>query len=351
MENLYYPLLRTREAELIALANTDLSNCVPVIELTKSRTTVKDRIGLIEKNMEKVLTFMKNKPFIIDFTTDKEYTNRQIELFKNKTNGFKNWCDFCLNIRDKNPKVIPCVVLLNKYDDEDLKTQIMYLSENFENIAFRIPFTSDSMIFNEKMIFLINKLINNNTKNIKNAIFLFDFGYLNPKFSIDMVLSNSKNILSDFINKNLIEENRCVILSSSFPQSVTIYSSANKGSFPIKEFQLHKSLKEKGIDMCYGDYASIHPIAYASFGGSWVPRIDIPWKDNYYYFRSRREEGGYEKAAIEALEFIYENNLKQDIWGMQEIIKAARGAPTKKIPSYWISVRINLYIRNILEHL
>ena len=55
MENLYYPLLRTREAELVSLSNTDLENSLPVIEITKSRTTVKDRIGLIEKNIDKVL--------------------------------------------------------------------------------------------------------------------------------------------------------------------------------------------------------------------------------------------------------------------------------------------------------
>ena len=124
MENLYYPLLRTREAELVSLSNTDLENSLPVIEITKSRTTVKDRIGLIEKNIDKVLNVMKGKPFIVDFTTDKEYTNKQIELFKNKTNGFKNWCDFCLKVKDKNSNIIPCVVLLNKPDDKDLNLQI-----------------------------------------------------------------------------------------------------------------------------------------------------------------------------------------------------------------------------------
>ena len=80
MENLYYPLLRTREAELVSLSNTDLENSLPVIEITKSRTTVKDRIGLIEKNIDKVLNVMKGKPFIVDFTTDKEYTLSLIHI-------------------------------------------------------------------------------------------------------------------------------------------------------------------------------------------------------------------------------------------------------------------------------
>ncbi|HIV07525.1 MAG TPA: hypothetical protein IAD29_03655 [Candidatus Scatocola faecigallinarum] len=349
MENLYYPLLRTREAELVSLSNTDLENSLPVIEITKSRTTVKDRIGLIEKNIDKVLNVMKGKPFIVDFTTDKEYTNKQIELFKNKTNGFKNWCDFCLKVKDKNSNIIPCVVLLNKPDDKDLNLQINNLLENFNNVAFRIPFTSDSMIFNEKMIHLINSLINVDIKRLKKFIFLFDFGYLNPKISLETILENSKNLISDFIKNKQIEQNRCIILSSSFPQSVTIYSDGCRGSFPIREFELYKGLKSKIENISYGDYASIHPIAYASFGGSWVPRIDIPYNNIYNFFRYRRDDGGYEKAAANAIEFIHQNHLENDLWGVQEIVKAARGTPSKRIPSHWISVRVNLYINNVLK--
>lgn len=351
---MYYPIIRTREAELFAFEHISidsLDSIVPIFELTRSRRTIKDKEGLIEKNIERILNITDGRQFIIDFTTDSELDNSQIAAFSNKANGFYNWCNFCLQLKQRNNNIIPCLALIGDCNDEDLLLEINNLSQNFEKLAFRIPLNIQSSITNQNMLTLIDEIIRKNL-DIKNKfLFIFDFSYIPKEYSTDQVYETHISLLTDFISKLQLIDNPLIIASSSFPRSVTEYSSEQSGNFPIKELILYPKFHRSIKSLQYGDYASIHPIMYSSFGGSWIPRIDIPYVDRYYFFRYRREEKGYIRAAGDAMSFLYSQNLSSDFWGIQEISKASSGSPSKSNPSFWISIRINLHVYNILKQL
>ena len=176
-------------------------------------------------------------------------------------------------------------------------------------------------------------------------------GQTSPLLSFSEILFNSKDLINDFIRRNSLEKNKFILLSSSFPKSVSEISPKDDGSFPIREFELYKQLKPLITNNCliYGDYGGIHPLTYASYGGSWIPRIDIPYRETYFFYKCRRDDGGYKDAADKAVHQVYEKKLSSSLWGVQEIIKASDGNVTKKIPSFWISVRINLYLNNVFD--
>ncbi|MBE6445671.1 MAG: hypothetical protein E7019_06475 [Alphaproteobacteria bacterium] len=350
MEYAYYPIFRTRNAELEALRHSDLQKLLPIFELTRSRITQKDKEGSIAKNIEKILELKPNQPFILDFTTEKEFTNTEIRLFAKKNEGFDNWYNFCLSIKEKNNKIIPCLALINNPNDSDLKAEFEKFLFSFNLVAIRLPLSVDSLIFNEKMFELINKILQNFEKDKHKFLFILDFGYVS-KAPLTEILFKAKDLINDFIRRNSLEKNKFILLSSSFPKSVSEITPRDEGYFPIKEFELYKQLKPliANNSLIYGDYGSIHPLTYASYGGSWIPRVDIPYLESYFFYKCRRDDGGYEDAASRAIIKVYEEKIDSSLWGIQEIIKASEGDITKKIPSFWISVRINLYLSNVFK--
>lgn len=350
MEYKYYPIFRTRNAELEALKHSDLQKLLPIFELTRSRITQKDKEGSTAKNIEKILELKPEQPFILDFTTEEEFTNTEIRKFAQKNKGFDNWYNFCLSMKEKNDEIIPCLALINNPNDSDLKAEFEKFLSAFNLVAIRLPLSVDSLIFNEKMFTLIEKILQNFGRYRHQFLFILDFGYLS-KVSFSEILFNAKDLINDFIRRNSLENNKFILLSSSFPKSVSEITPKDFGNFPIREFELYKQLKPliTNNHLIYGDYGGIHPLTYASYGGSWIPRIDIPYRESYFFYKCRRDDGGYKDAARQAVLQVYEKSLSSSLWGIQEIIKASEGNVTKKIPSFWISVRINLYLNNVFE--
>ncbi len=73
-----------------------------------------------------------------------------------------------------------------------------------------------------------------------------------------------------------------------------------------------------------------------------MPRVDFNRNATFFYYRYRREKGGYISAAKKV---IADSNYKSDnSWGDNEIHDAATGAPNGLSPAHWVAVRINMYI-------
>ena len=175
MEYTYYPLFRTRNAELEALRHSDLSKLLPIFELTRSRITRKDKEGSIAKNIEKIFALKAFEPFILDFTTEKEFTNMEIRQFAQKDKGFDNWYTFCLSIKEKNDKMIPCLALIDNPHDADLMNEFEKFLSSFNLVAIRLPLSIDSLIFNERMFNLVEKIVQKFETNKHKFLFILDF--------------------------------------------------------------------------------------------------------------------------------------------------------------------------------
>jgi len=144
----------------------------------------------------------------------------------------------------------------------------------------------------------------------------------------------------------------CATLASSFPSSVVAsgYGGDEYGRFNLSEVMLSKQLKAIFSDkkVIHGDYASIHPLDFDGTVTNWVPRVDCPLDEQLYYYRYRRDDGGYIKAAKCTLEDKAYVDL--DCWGCENIKDAARKDPQGRSPAHWISVRLNIHIsRQILR--
>jgi hypothetical protein len=128
------------------------------------------------------------------------------------------------------------------------------------------------------------------------------------------------------------------------------YGEDSFGCFDIGEITLFNSLKNKVRKVRYGDYGAIHPVKVEVPGSKWIPRIDFPKKRSIYYHRVRRDKDeSSKKAYVTAAKRIirdssYVDFANRDVWGLDEIIKAANGEPTGISPSFWISVRFNLHV-------
>ncbi|ENZ95882.1 hypothetical protein O1K_07645 [Xanthomonas fragariae LMG 25863] len=133
------------------------------------------------------------------------------------------------------------------------------------------------------------------------------------------------------------------IASSSFPNSVVSAGGEDdQGAFNLSEVYLWKELVLKFPDLTYGDYAGIHPIDFTGTVTNWVPRVDVMLDESFYYHRYRRSEGGYEKAAYEALND--HRYVPLDCWAQENIRLAAGGSPNGRSPSFWIANRVNFHL-------
>lgn len=337
----YFPLLRTRDAELKAYSNLSShvkDGILPIFEITRSRRSKNNPDGNINKRVEQLLDIHGARPFIIDLTTHEMWNNLQIDnLLNNFQNGFSAWCDFLSSI--KNDSIVPMIHYHNRASTEDIKQQISKLENNFNNIAYRDNVNDIDLM--ERLIQIVDYC-----NKPENLVVILDTGMLDIQNTFTPVNTFQQRI--EEINQK-IRAGLIIILAGFFPQSVVApgYGQDDHGQFeilPIRVFN-RLNISESTIPIRYSDYGSVCPNPYSSGFGGWVPRVDVPMNDTLFYYRFRRDVGGYIRAASEVLsDAIYEINTNEDVWGDNEISQAAEGNPNGRSPAHWISVRVNLHI-------
>ena len=338
----YFPIIKTTDAELKGYSNLDQAvskSILPVFELTKSRRSEKNPHGKVEKKIDKLQEILASKPFILDLTTEKSYSNRQIEkLIRNNTNGYESWCEFVINLKNKGLKLYP-TIHYHPLHIPDVKTQIFELEKHFELLAFRID------AFNEETYEFINNFQKLLPKNIADKIILI----LDGKFIHIKEIEDKKQDFLSIVEKIklIIHPKYFVCPCSGFPKSVTEdgYGGDETGEFKISENEIYNEIYQKYSDVLYGDYASIHPKRYDMAGGYWIPRIDVPLNEKVFYYRYRRKESSkhsYMKAAKKILKD--DRYISAGSWGDEEIRQAGQGMVNGRSPSHWIAVRMNIHM-------
>lgn len=346
--NGYALLLKTGDAELRALANSTIDNIVfPVIELTRGRKSKNDKIGLIQKRVDKLKSIFQNKDICLDLTTSSSLSNEEIDDLYTFASGYEKWIKFLLNIKNENvfKNIIP-TILVNTEDSDfeiNLKLQVSQLTDNFDSIVYRNSLADDGCY---EDIRLIKDII---VESGKEFYFIVDCEYIAPgawKSFSEKAKSRIKKI------KDIVPTTKFIIVSTSFPKSVGEIGKEFDDTFQINEIDLYNDVcKDTKIeDIYYGDYGSINPIRNDDviMSNGWRPRIDVALQDKIFYYREKRGNSKYSDIyTVVANRVIRDKRFPHSLtssWGIDQIISCSNGNAPGSNPSFWISVRMNIHI-------
>lgn len=346
---IYFPVLKTKDAELRAIAAVDLSyrqKMLPVYEITKSRITKKDSLGDIVKRLDQIKNIQGKLPYILDVTTDSKQKNAQIESILSPVNGYECWKDWLeLNC---GSHIIP-MIHVNFELDEDLdeaKAFVSSVTDRYSKLALRLPADLEGEEYEEIINAIVSEL--NDTR----LYILLDEGCVR-----DRVKSAGMTAISDSYQRAFtkialmpgVSEwlEKIVCIAGSFPYMVSAEGKGDEqGEFEIFEHSLFLSLKHNRPKLQFGDYASINVKQIEMRGGTFVPRIDFCTDTKFYYYRKRRDAGSYVWCAKKVV--VNPMYASHGSWGDDEITSASLGAPSGISPSFWISVRAcNYMIRRV----
>lgn len=333
----YIPIIKTTDAELRGYENLSekvKQRVLPVFELTRSRRSKKSPHGNIHKRMERIADIVSNNPFILDLTAHDDLTNPQIEDLLDERGGFLNWIEFLHEHSEL--EIIPAIHLYEDTPKNIIEKEVELLLSNHKKVALRIDADDTNSI----------QYVNNIRDALQddgNLSLIIDGGFIDR-----ITLPITQQLVSTRYHEltNNFSPWSVAACTSSFPQSVLQVPGCEDsvGEIPLLEKDLYNFLRAINVDICYGDFASIHPVRYSTRGGAWVPRIDAPLDNSIIYKRHRRSSGGYIECARK---MISDSNYSSiGCWGNTEIENAAAGNPSGLSPSFWIAVRLNIHISN-----
>lgn len=332
----YIPVIRTRGAELKGfsqLSKPTLKGIMPLVEFTQSRRSSKNPDGAIALSVEKTHDVIGVQPYIADLTSLRNLQNSEIVELLKPDKDFLNWTNF---VKNQLPvHCIPTVHLTLPFVEESFCAQAKRLAEGHEFLAIRIPTSYDEY---SSVLDSLNKMFGN----LNSVIILIDAAFVPPR-SIRGATARFIEIVGDCLKfKPVI----CGTLASSFPSSVVTpgYGQDETGEFVLTEVAISERVKSEFSSkrIIHGDYASIHPLEFNGTVTNWVPRVDLPLDKSLYYYRYRRDDGGYVRAAKEV--FRDDRYVDLDCWGCENIEVAAHGEPQGRNPAHWIAVRLNIHI-------
>ncbi|HGZ7313007.1 TPA: hypothetical protein ACOL2D_002354 [Vibrio parahaemolyticus] len=339
----YYPILKTTVSEMRALKQFDCSdNSVirPIFELTKARKSKYDEVGDVYKRVQEIKEIVKDNDFFLDLTSENSLTNTQIESFFDDFNDFENWRFFINSLVDDGLSVRPVIQAFDDSSLDELVIQMQYFSEICGSFAVRIKPEYLDMDISIKLI---------------QASQGFDFTtILDAEFVDDENLNYTSSIFSQFIQQcrsDNLKLGNVVVCSSSFPAMVD-HNNKDAGEFKTYEKEFYSRLLSAGlgVELEYGDYASVHPFRNEVTAYNWVPRIDYPLDDFVIFCRKQRQSGGYKDCAKRMVGMTKYKSNPTACWGGDEIVDAC-SEPNGKSPSYWISVRINVHMTRSVDWL
>ncbi|MCS4247531.1 beta family protein [Pseudomonas sp. BIGb0164] len=336
----YYPIIRTRQAELSGYSHLDeksKDSLTPVIILGKWRNS-----DGCEKAIAKITECVGQRNYILDLTRELQHQNQAVRDLMNPEENFKNWVDFV----EKNENIIPTVQFTPGAKGREIVRQALSLERLQRPPVFRIKdFKTDlehtlnslyALEHPEKSLIIIDAgfIRDISTKNIKPGV-------------LESILKTINTIVEE------VPEVPRVLAGTSFPRSVTPFlneKSETSGKVDILENLL---FEEIGSDIViYGDHASIHSVVYDDLGGVFLPRLDIP-SDGFWFFERRprtKGEGFIDAAAVLLKE--HPEIAESESWGAQMLKNTvSRVGDTINAPVTAISVRVNLHINYQLERL
>ncbi len=382
MVSKYFLLFKTAPSEFRAWANLSSEakkNIIPIIELTRGKKIPKsdrdesdpdsrieeskwrDTPGIygFEKNVSSVeAAFTDTEYVILDLTREQELSCYEIDEIAKSANGYANWISFLSSQKEKFKKIIP-TLLINPSADEDTEAykanivaQFKALMSNFDGACYRASVLLDTEFIYDLIV--LKDEIKESMANGKRFIIELDHEFINPKSGFLHAVGTT-GIIKKI--SEILPQAEIVILATSFPRSVADIGDPDSDSFPVEEISLYDEIKRnvaRTTILHYGDYGSINPVRNDQVARGWRPRIDFTTSNGriLYYREKKIKDYGIHYASVA-------KNLKNDpsfedipnSWGVKQIKLAALGTPPGKAPSFWISVRMEIFIRQQLRRL
>ena len=359
MDRKYWIIVKIGEAEIRALENVSpniLSHTLPLIEITRGRKVTKDNVETypFDKRLSKIKGIFKGQTVAIDVTSEEALSSYETDCLYSPDNGYENWIDFLLKLKDENifKEIIP-TVLFNFEDEnfeENIERQIQSLQENFESVLYRSDISDDNCY---EDIELIHNKVADKTLHI-----VVDCGYI-PQASYKNVAEKCIARINNI--KQIIGDSSCnyVVASTSFPNNVRDLGDVDTDTFSISEIEIFNTIIKEHNNVVYADYASINPIRNdtVTMARGWIPRIDVPLEKTVYYYKERRPKGvtAYASTYTQVARAVcsdkrFPSELYRN-WGIAQIQACAQGASPSASPSFWISVRMNIHIEQQVKRI
>lgn len=373
MANEYFLLFKTGQSETRCWRHFEhprKSEIIPIIELTRGRKKPKTGKGVPEdqwsmtpgifdyqKNLETaVKNFSEVGVSILDITREPSLMCAELSEKTLSDGGYCRWRKFCSQMRSAGLANMIPTLLINPSEGEtidlykeNVRGQLNKLMDDFGAVAYRASVLHDTDFFYD--IALLASDINAHISAGRRFILVFDHEFIRTGTGIIHALRTSQLIQRV---RQLAPKMEIVVLATSFPSNVTELGGEREGIFPTEESYLYDEILRQINDnegIYYGDYGSINPVRNDLIfaRGGWRPRIDFPTKDRrIFYFREKRDGATYASHyATVAAEVVRDpkfDNLSGS-WGVQQIRDAAAGRVPSSSPSFWISVRMEIFLQ------
>jgi len=378
MVSKYFLLFKTGQAELRCWQNFShehKKDITPIIELTRGRKIPRAGKDIAkedwpfsrgifnyQKNIDAVTKlFSDNTEVVLDITKEPSLLCAELDEIADSYDGYARWRKFCLERRgDGLLNLIPTLII-NPSDNEnveDYKNNVQKQLDDFMNtfrtVAYRALVLQDTEFLYD--IILLKDRINFHIHNGRRFILILDHEFILTGTGMLHALRTIQIIQNI---KKLVPLIEIVILATSFPSSVTELGGEEEGAFRAEEAYLYDEIMRQinnNKDIYYGDYGSINPIRNdLTFSRGWRPRIDFPTKDRrFFYYRERRDSFTYAEHYISvASKIIHDSRFDKDLqsWGVAQILDAASGHVPSSAPSFWISVRMEMFLQRQVTRL
>lgn len=364
----YYLIVKTGDAEMKALEQTSsrILDCViPIVELTRGRKLPskekdpelrkKERPRYpYDKKLERISALLAGKRAIFDLTSDKSLMSDETDLLYDYSNGYQNWISFLVGLKQSGSfsELIPTIIVGENDPDVDssIKSQTDSLTKIFDAIAYRSDIYDDNCYYDiEKNIvpFL----------NGKKLYIIIDCSYV-IQASIGQYSDRVKARLRN-LNMIVPAGTTIIVSATSFPRNIGELGDDSADSFQLSEVSIAEELANDGLVASYSDYGSINPVRNDNvvMAHGWIPRIDVPLKDSFFYYRERRPKNTkeyaetYKRVARVVLGNPDFPKDMDDNWGIKQIKACASGYSPASAPAFWISVRMCIHIEQQVRRL
>lgn len=334
-----------------------------LIELTRGRKSKKDQIGDLNKRVDALSKFLPNDAMVyFDITSDPDLSNAQIDEIFDSQNGYEKWQCFFADLRSIFRRAIP-MLLVNDIDEEyrDFRKQIISFAKTYRHIGYKIDPSVDKEIIEKELDIIAAELQWARDTHI--TVF-YDQGYI-----VDGLVKIAENRAISYLCSAKDRLKECeyvefVLTSTSFPDSVaSLNKREQQGTIACTELRLFNSVEQAvSFPISYSDYGSITPKRnddVAFYGNGWIPRIDVPKDDvsEIFYYRQRRNKESDEEYADTYINVakacIEDQRFPRELvcWGCQTVKNTAAGMKPGATPSFWISVRMNMFVTQQMKRL
>ena len=326
----YLPVLAISNAEMAALEhlpNARKDTILPLFRL--KRWGASHDLANTEQRIHRAYG---NRPYIGDvapatpFNGPRQNVHNQLDALRDPTNGYVNWCQYA----SQHPAMIPAIQL---GDLTQVGLQIQRLEALGRGLAVYIPPQMSARIAN------IAALLAQHVKNQNELVFVIDLGAVNQTLLLSQATTTS------YVNSALaaIPTMSVAVSASSFPQGFV--GLVNQVIYERQHFQ--GVANNTASRLIYSDHGSARAGSQAKGGGKPAPRIDLPERQQWNFFRSNGGSGSiaqqYQQQAANALAAY--STIPVGVWGFDQVrITASGSANAISNPVASTAARINMHL-------